>query len=456
MYFNCPCSFDIETSSFYEGSDKRACMYLWGFGLNGFCLYGRTWDEFMQLCQQLSDILGLSDTKRMICYVHNLAYEFQFFRKRFKWLNVFSIRERKPIYALSALGIEFRCSYLLSGYSLENLGKQLQRYKVKKAVGSLDYDKIRHSETPLTEEELYYQQQDIVVVMAYIKECIENEGNNITYIPLTKTGYVRRYCRNACLYAGKHHRLNQSYNRLMKSLTLTPEVYSMLKRAFQGGFTHASCFASGKTMEDVSSYDFTSSYPYCMIAFKYPMSKAEQIEIEDEEQLKRNLETYCCLFDIEIFNLRPKLYTDHPLSRYKCYDLREVQEDNGRIVRAGHLYTTITEQDYFTLKDFYTWDYMRIGTFYRFQRSYLPKSFVKAILKLYGDKTTLKGVTGKEQEYVLSKGMLNSCYGMCVTDIVRPEYKYDTDWRTDPADDEKQIEAYNKGRKRFLYYPWGV
>ena len=45
---------------------------------------------------------------------------------------------------------------------------------------------------------------------------------------------------------------------------------------------------------------------------------------------------------------------------------------------------------------------------------------------------------------------------MCVTDIVRPEYKYDEDWRTDPADDEKQIEAYNKGRKRFLYYPWGV
>ena len=262
MFFNCPCSFDIETSSFYEEGEKRACMYLWGFCLNGFCLYGRSWPEFMQLCTQLSDILALSDTKRLICYIHNLAYEFQFMRKWFDWLNVFSIRERKPIYALCSLGIEFRCSYLLSGYSLEKLGDQLQRYPVKKAVGALDYDKIRHSETPITDEELYYQQQDVLVVNNYIRECIENEGNNITYIPLTKTGYVRRYCRNVCLYSGKHHKLNQSYNRLIKSLTLTPEVYNMLKRAFQGGFTHASCFASGKTLQHVSSYDFTSSYPF--------------------------------------------------------------------------------------------------------------------------------------------------------------------------------------------------
>ena len=28
-YYNIPCSFDIETSSFYEGDEKRACMYLW-------------------------------------------------------------------------------------------------------------------------------------------------------------------------------------------------------------------------------------------------------------------------------------------------------------------------------------------------------------------------------------------------------------------------------------------
>lgn len=456
MYFNVPCSFDIETSSFTEHGEKRACMYLWAFGLNGLVLYGRTWPEFLQLCAQLSDILGLSDTKRMVCYVHNLAYEFQFIRKRFTWLNVFSLKERKPIYALCSLGIEFRCSYLLSGYSLEKLGDELQTYKCSKAVGALNYELIRHSGTQLTEQELYYQIMDVKVVMAYIQECIEKEGYNITYIPLTKTGYVRRYCRDACLYSGKHHRQNRGYKQIMKSLTLTPEVYTMLKRAFQGGFTHASCFASGKVFENVASFDFTSSYPAVMIAEKFPMSAPEEIEIQSEAELLRNLQLYCCLFDVEIIGLKPKIFTDHPLSRWKCYHVQGVQEDNGRIVSADYLLTTITELDYFTLSEFYSWEALRVGRFYRFMRGYLPTSFVKSILKLYGDKTTLKGVEGKEQEYVVSKGMLNSCYGMAVTDIVRDIISYTEEWLTAAPDVEQAIEKYNLGRRRFLYFPWGV
>ena len=186
------------------------------------------------------------------------------------------------------------------------------------------------------------------------------------------------------------------------------------------------------------------------------MSRAEPVQIESDGDLLYNLNNYCCLFDIEIHGLKPKLFYDHPLSRYKCYDLKEVQEDNGRIVRAAHLYTTLTEQDFFTLQEFYTWDYINIGRFYRFMRGYLPTSFIKAILKLYEDKTTLKGVKGKETEYTVSKGMLNACYGMAVTDIVRPEYTYADDWGIKEADTEKQIEKYNKGRRRFLYYPWGV
>lgn len=458
MYFNVPCAFDIETSSFVEDGEKRGCMYLWAFGLNGLVLYGRTWPEFMQLCQQLSDILGLSDTKRMVCYVHNLAYEFQWIRKRFHWLSVFSLRERKPIYALCSLGIEFRCSYLLSGYSLEKLGDQLQTYKTKKAVGSLDYSLIRHSQTPITEQELYYQAQDVKVVMAYIMECIEKEGNNITYIPLTKTGYVRRYCRNSCLYNGKHHRQNRPYKQIMDALTLTPEVYVMLKRAFQGGFTHTSCFASGKVYENVSSYDFTSSYPAVMIAEKFPMSAPEEVEITSEDELQHNLNLYCCLFDVEITGLKPKIFIEHPLSRWKCYRVAGCQEDNGRIVKADYLLTTLTELDYKTLTEFYSWDQLRVGRFFRFRRGYLPTSFIKAILKLYEDKTMLKGVKDKEAEYLHSKEMLNSCFGMSVTDIVREliQYANDTEWTTSEPDINEAIEKYNKGRRRFLYYPWGV
>ena len=43
-----------------------------------------------------------------------------------------------------------------------------------------------------------------------------------------------------------------------------------------------------------------------------------------------------------------------------------------------------------------------------------------------------------------SKGMLNSMYGMSVTDIVRDENIYNGEWSTKKADVNAQLEKYNK------------
>ena len=105
-YYNVPAAFDIETSSVYDGNVKFATMYIWQFGLNGVCIIGRTWLEFKKLLSQLTSYLELSHRKRLIVYVHNLAYEFQFMRKYIKWAKdnsgndvVFSLKKRRPIYA---------------------------------------------------------------------------------------------------------------------------------------------------------------------------------------------------------------------------------------------------------------------------------------------------------------------------------------------------------------------
>ena len=455
-YFNCPAAFDIEVSSFEDNGEKRACMYLWAFGFNGGVIYGRTWEQLTGLFAGIADTLGLNENRHLIVYVHNLAYEFQFIRKRFEWENVFSLRDRKPVKAITKNGIEFRCSYLLTGYNLEHLGKQLRKYKTEKAVGDLDYSKVRHSKTPITEKELFYQAQDVRVVMAYIKECIEKE-QTVANIPLTKTSYVRRYCRNNCLYIkGEHHKRNRSYKQIMDTLTLTPEQYEMLKRAFAGGFTHANAFYSCKTIRGVSSFDFTSSYPAVMVAKKFPMSKPEERKIESADELQKYLSNYCCLFDVEFCGIYPRLFFDHPISVSKCFVKENVQTDNGRVVSADRIQTTITEQDFAIIRDFYEWQNIRIGKFYTMQKGYLPTPFIKSILDLYHDKTTLKGVEGKEAEYMNSKEMLNSCYGMCVTDIVRDEIIYNGEWGIEAANVEKSIERYNKSKTRFLFYPWGV
>lgn len=67
-FYNIPCAFDIETTSFYRDTDgraytyeqvqrmqdsngrkakleKAAIMYVWQFGINGYTIMGRTWDE---------------------------------------------------------------------------------------------------------------------------------------------------------------------------------------------------------------------------------------------------------------------------------------------------------------------------------------------------------------------------------------------------------------------------
>lgn len=465
-YFNVPCSFDIEATSFYRQTsdgeqEKTAIMYIWSFGIYGAVIIGREWDEFVIMLETLQNELNLTDDKRLIIYVHNLSYDFQFMRKWLEWNKVFSIDNRKPIYALTTAGFEFRCSYLLSGYSLAKLGDELRNYTVKKLVGDLDYEKIRHSKTLLTDEEIAYCVNDVKVVMAYIAERIEQDGD-ISHIPLTKTGYVRNYCRNSCFYESGISR-KKSFKRarymdIMKGLRLTPDEYRQLKRAFQGGFTHANPFYSGKVVHGITSFDFTSSYPCVMIAEKFPMSSSECIEITSKEQFEKNLKLYCCLFDVEFNGLQSRLWFDSYISVSRCWGVKEAVINNGRVVSASRLFTTVTEQDFIIIKQFYTWEHLKIGTFRRYKKDYLPTDFVKAILKLYSDKTTLKGVEGKEIEYLKSKEMLNSCYGMAVTDIVRPEIVYARDEWQEPEtpDFVRAIKDYNESRSRFLFYPWGV
>lgn len=461
-YYNVPCSFDIETSSFMQDGQKVAIMYEWTFGINGLVVIGRRWNEFFPMLEKIVDYLGLSTDTRLVVYVHNLAYEFQYIRKWLDWEKVFSISNRKPIYAVTTSGVEFRCSYLLSGYSLAKIGENLRTYHIKKMVGDLDYEKVRHSETPMTDAEIGYCVNDVKVVMAYIAEKITADGD-ISRIPMTKTGYVRNFCRKKCFYEEKRTRKKKSYKYLrymetMKGLHLVDvKEYKQLKRAFQGGFTHANPFYSGKVLENVSSDDFTSSYPAVMVAEQFPMSSSERVQIASKADFEHNLKYYCCLFDVEFIGLKPIIFYENYISRSRCWGVEKAVLNNGRVVSADRLFTTVTEQDFLIIRKFYTWEHMRVGNFRRYRKGYLPKDFILAILKLYGDKTTLKGVDGKEVEYLSGKEMLNSTYGMTVTDIIRDEVTYkDDEWGVEVPDYGKAIADYNESRSRFLFYPWGV
>lgn len=443
--------FDIEATSFYKGESKQATMYAWVFGLNGRCIRGRTWGEFLDVINKLKDAYNLSLEKRLIIYVHNLSYEFQFMKGLFEWDKVFSLDTRKPLYAITKDGIEFRCSYLLSGYSLKVLGDNLVKYKVQKMVGDLDYNLIRHTQTPLTKKEWGYVLNDGLVVMAHIQEEIERVGS-ISKLPLTKTGYVRDLCREKCLKGANRW----DYVKMIKCLTMTPENYLQMKRAYMGGFTHANANYVGRVIENVHSYDFSSSYPAVMLSEKYPCSKPHRVKVENKKDLYKYLNSFCCMFDVKFVDIRSKVNYENYISYSRCTKAEHYIINNGRIVEADTLEITLTEQDYFIIEELYEWEEMVIDNFYVMFKSYLPKDLVMTILELYKDKTELKGVEGKEVEYLVSKGMINSIYGMCVTDPCKDENIFDGEWTVNKADIVSLVEAYNNNKQRFLYYAWGI
>ena len=206
----------------------------------------------------------------------------------------------------------------------------------------------------------------------------------------------------------------------------------------------------------IKSRDLTSAYPYVMCAKKFPMSRGERVFITDKKDFEHRLENYCCVFQIGFKKIKPKILQDHYISVSKCVKRINCTVSNGRIVEADYIETIITDIDFSIIKDVYKWDEIEVGNFYQYRRGYLPPEFVDGVLDLYAQKTELKGIEGREEDYALSKEMLNSTYGMCVTNIARDSFIYDDDWKIEKADYFAEIERSNDSKTRFLYYPWGV
>lgn len=471
-YVNLSVSFDIETTSCYRkiGTDeyfsngyvkkidskkqkeyeKIAYMYIWQFAYKNYQIIGRNWLCFEKLIDLFHNHFHTEYKKiHFVIYVHNLSYEFQFIKDRFNFVDVFSIKERIPIKAITDKGIEFRCSYLLSGYSLAKLADNLQSHKIKKLAGDLDYNLIRNSKTELTNKEIGYCINDILVVQYFIDECIERFGS-IANIPNTQTGIVRRYVKKYCIS-------DKNYYYQMKDLTLDKESFKSLRRAFQGGFTHGNIIYIGNVIKNVFSVDFTSSYPYCLVSEKYPMSKPI---LFTRGLTKATFRQICndnlCVFDAVFYNIESK-YSINTIPSHKCYEKAKAQIENGKIIKAEKIKITLTNIDFDDISFFYSFTHFEIYNLFVYRKNYLPKRFIECVFKFYNDKTELKGISGKEAEYLHAKEMLNSLYGMCVTDIIRDQITCDNGkWCKTEVDVNDKLKEYNSDRTRFLFYPWGV
>lgn len=465
-YLNVAVAFDTETTSFYESyidekgkiiKRKRACVYLWQFGFIDSVYFGRKIEDFAAFLLELKEKFKLNNKKKIIIYVHNLSFDFQFISEYFSVTDIFARTEYKPIYAELNECFVFKCSYFLTNKSLKLLSEETT---VEKLVGDLDYTLTRHHETPLTKEEMQYAENDVLILLEYISNQIKKE-KNITKIPLTSTGYVRRFYLD---YLQKNYNFSEYKKKYSPVIELDFDVFTLLEKAFAGGYTHANYINAGIVCRNVKSIDFTSSYPFVICSSLFPMKKFQHIKINSKDQFFKYIEKSPCVFTILFKELKAKTSIT-TLSANKCIlkdETKSVKKDNGRLIYAEKCLTTMTEIDFKIIDEFYTYSDFVIVDFYKSEYGYLPKPMIECVLQLYGDKTKLKGVKGKEEEYQLAKALLNSFYGMCVTNPLNSEIFFDDEngWTSEEAisDDikkerlQKSVTSYSS----VLSYAWGV
>lgn len=455
------CAFDIETTNLKE--IRQSIMYIWQFQVgHEITIIGRYWSEFLDMLHRLQEALG---DVRMVTYVHNLSFEFQFLSGVWHFApdDVFCTDPRQILRA--DMGpLELRCSYRLSNMSLLQFTTQMHVAHVKLSGERFDYSKKRFPWTRLTSDEIAYCVNDVIGLVEAITQQMINDRDSLYTIVMTSTGYVRRDIKRAM----------KTYNWESMRRQIPPfSVHKKLKEAFRGGNTHADRHFVGQIMHDVHSYDMASAYPSAQINKEFPTGRWFEVDpakvtldyIDDlMNRRHKALLIECAFLDIELQDPRwPVPYLPIDKCRHvlpvKDDDGLQVSFDNGRIMAASYLETTLTDIDLRIVSQEYKWKKLKILYLAFSTYGMLPAQYREVVMDYYHKKTTLKGVEESEWLYMKSKNKLNAIYGCSVQDPLQISYEFiegreEIPYRVKEEDPE---EIYNKFTKyAVMAYPWGV
>lgn len=471
-------AFDIETTTIkYPRTDVKnkyifkGFMYHWQLCLGGYVVTGRYWDDLHIFFDRCIEKYKLDKDNRLVIYVHNLAFEYQFLYLFLRdWygddsLKVFATDKRKLIYVTCG-ALEFRCSYRLTNMSLEKACYNEGGCDYLKASGDLDYRKVRTAKTKLTRKELGYCVADVYSLYHMILARLGNEHDTLDTIPLTSTGYIRRDTRQNCNKV-------KGYHDWFVKFEFTAKLYKIMLLVARGGDTHTNRFIAGKILELLDSLDMQSCYPAVMCQCLYPMTPFVLYgRPKSKADFERLVEAgkYACMFTATFEGLEcKKNITDPYIPFDKALHFHNCVKDNGRILSADLFQLAITDIDWSIIKEAYSWKKLRIGEIYISEYGYLPKPIRNTVMKYYKEKTELKYLISIETDpekldnlnylYAKSKNRLNSIFGLCFTRPVRDTILQDVktgEWYTEKVDIDKELHKYFKSRNNFLYFPWGI
>lgn len=456
-YLDVITALDIETSKVVTGYKEngepkyQSFMYIWAWQFDEeYTVIGRTWKEFIEFSKKLG--LYVLEGIQLVTFIQNLSFEFQFLRGIYKFepYEVFAIKKRKVLKANSFGFIEWRCSYMHSNMSLEVYTNKMGAKHAKLSGEDFDYSIIRYPWTEMKPKEMDYVVHDVLGLVEAIKIEMEHDGDNLYSFPLTSTGYVRRDAKRAMRYVSHKFVKNQLPNY---------RIYQMLREAFRGGNTHANRFYSDIILDNVKSADLTSAYPAQQCNRLYPISEFIHIggcRFDDLMKLI-NVRKKAVIMRVSITKIRLKnKYWGCPyLPRDKCRNIDTGVYDNGRILEAKYLETTLTDVDLRILLSEYDFDDFVAMEVAHARYGKLPPTLIEETIKYFRAKTELKDVEGEELHYMKSKNKLNSIYGMMAQDPVKHSIEFiNDDFEPDDKDPEELLQVHNG--KAFLAYQWGV
>lgn len=471
LYNNAIIMFDTETSKTGpvihndKGEIVPQANYVVAFTLSvrykgkNYCtLYGHRPSELMEcICHLRKAMQG-----KLYLFCFNLAFDWVYLRKFFfKFFGYptkqLCLKSHKPILFEFDNDIVIKDAYVLSGRKLEKWAADLG-VEHQKAVGAWDYDLIRNQDHEFTPDELRYIECDTLAGVECIESTLKVLHKNISSIPYTVTGIIREEVRQT----GERVHAHADFARNVPTL----ETQQKLEDVYHGGYAHGNRFFYGEYLPnnivkgDVTALDFTSSYPFIMLAFKLPCGLYCPLPgIYSINDILSDSKDYSFIFKFVAYGVNLKDYkAAMPYLQYsKCKVCFNPVLDNGRVTSCDYCEIYINEYDLMILNDLYNFDRHACVDVEYSHKAYLPRWYTDIVYKLFLDKCTLKHAD--PVLYALQKGKLNSLYGNCVTKPCRvtTEEQFKTgDYIDKEFDNISEYNKYINKRKNVLLYQWGV
>ena len=360
--------------------------------------YGDSIDYFMNFCR--------NKKANYIIYFHNLKFDGEFI---IHWLltngftcikdkkdradNTFTtlISDTGQFYSIEIFfetqnkrkinKVTIYDSLKILNFSVSQVAKSFNLGLLK---GEIDYKKDRPIGYQMTQEEIDYLKNDVVIMAKALTIMFTQ---NLTKMTIGSNAL------------SQYKEMNQSFRLYFPVLPY--EIDQQIRESYKGGFTYLNPYYKGKEVQKGSVYDANSLYPSVMYNENLPIG--EPLYFEGKYEMDRLYPLYVQKLTCA-FNLKPNKIPSIQIKNNMSFLPNEyIESSNDELITL-----TLTSVDlslFFEQYDVYDITYHGGWKFKQ----------LKGLFKQYIDKYTEMKTTAKQNKnsalYLIAKLMLNSLYG---------------------------------------------